>query len=328
MGEGVRVVKISNFNQHGLIKKLNEYLKIHQRSFTLSSGYCHGIVLLWLYKIFAGQEQWFYGTAQKIADCESEDDYEEIEWDIELFISYLEWLQHSNLYLRGVNQLDIHELTELPRELSLSFLFHHSELDEILLLAVKKNKLILVSAPKHTIGIYLQDNRIFMLDPMYNKLQPKIIKNLDELKIELVRSLFQRDYLPDCRLPLEFMVLSNLDDHNISDNAEKLYSRLIENCGDINQPGLDGITNMHLACESGNKKEVKQLLKAGADPNYVCNNEWSPLQVSSLRGDFSIVKLLLKHGAKPYISNRHGEKPIDLAREAGHEEIVQLLTFG
>lgn len=321
------------FNQHEIIIKINQYLKNRNRPISFSSGYCHGLVLLWLYKISVGQEQWFYNIVQKISDCHSEDDFNDIEWDIELFISYIEWLQNSNLYLRGVNQLDVDKLTELPREFSLSFLFHHSQLDMMIPIVLRKDKLILISGPDHTIGIYVKDDNTYVLDPKYNKIQPKIINVRDALKIEIVKCLFQRDYLPECRLPLEFMILANPDNlyagHTVNSDYgydSDLYSRLIKDCTDINTRGLDGITNIHLACESGNEDEVQQLLEGGAKPDQICKSEWTPLHVASLRGDISIVKLLLKFGASPFIANYKGIKPVDLAREAGHEEIIRLLS--
>lgn len=321
-----------NFNQHNLIIKINQYLQYKNRPLKLTSGYCHGITLLWLYKISVGQESWFYDITKKIAACRDEKNYDDIEWDIELFISYIEWLQNSNYYLRGVNQLDIDKLTELPREFSLSFLFHHSQLNDILKMILKPDKLILMSGPNHTIGIYVKDNNVYVLDPKYNQIQPKIINDITKLKLELIKCLFNRDYLPNCRLPLEIMILSNPDQSlgNQSCQSEygdltTLYSQLIQCCNDIDKPGLDGITNIHLACESGNEQEVCQLLEAGAEPNQMVNNEWSPMHIAALRGDVSIVKLLLRYGANAYISNRNGLKPVDMAAEAGHEEIMKLL---
>lgn len=322
-----------DFNQHDVIIKINQYLKSRNRSVSLESGYCHGIALLWLYKISAGQEQWFYNIVMKIADCKNDDDFNEIEWDLELFISYIEWLQNSCLYLRGVNQLDIDKLAELTKDYSLSFLFHHSQLDSILKFMLKNDKLICISGPDHTIGIYVKGGNTFVLDPKYNKLQPKIINDIETLKFEIVRSLFRRDYLPECRLPLEFVVLENPDNPNSSNNITSgcedipgFYAQLIKECKNVDTPGMDGITNMHLACESGNENEVRQLLEAGAKPNQICKSQWTPMHVSSLRGDTSIVKLLMKFGASPFNANQSGVKPIDLARAAGHEDILRLFS--
>src|SRR5262245_43362738 len=113
------------YNQDVVIDKLNHYLKLQKRSITLKKGYCHGFSLLWLYKMSIGEENWFYNTIKKITACRKKRDYDAIEMDIEKFIAHIEWLQNSEKYVPEINQLDIDKIIELPRELSLSFLFNH-----------------------------------------------------------------------------------------------------------------------------------------------------------------------------------------------------------
>ncbi len=323
---------MGKFNQHLIIEKLNQYLKSRQRAVALQSGYCHGLVLLWLYKMSTGQEQWFYDLVQKISDCKHDEQFDAIEQDIELFISYIEWLQNSSVYEYKINQLDIDKLTELPKDLALSFLFHHSQLDSMLPFLIKNNKLISISGPSHTIGIYQKDNHTYVFDPEYDQLRPKMIDDIQLVKFEIVKCLFKRNYLPDCKLPLEIVVLSNPDtapgkmiESNYGD-ISNLYANLIHECKDIDNPGLDGITNMHLACESGNENEVAQLLKNGSDPNRPCKDDWTPLLISSTRGYTPIVKLLLKFGAIATQGNKNGMKSVDLALARGHDDIVNLLS--
>jgi ankyrin repeat protein len=43
-------------------------------------------------------------------------------------------------------------------------------------------------------------------------------------------------------------------------------------------------------------------------------------------GAVDVVKALLEHGADPTIRDYRGETPLDLAREFGHDEVVQILT--
>ena len=147
------------------------------------------------------------------------------------------------------------------------------------------------------------------------------------MKIEIIKCLYKRNYFPESRLALEINVLSNPDrKHDINSSFGDLsafYDRIIKDRKTIDEPGMDGITNMHLACESGNEDEVKFLLENGANPNQICHDDWTPLHVSSARGDTSIVKLLLKYGAIS-TANKHGIKPVDLAKEQEHEEIIAL----
>jgi len=323
---------MAHFNQKIIIKKLNQYLISRKRSVLLQQGYCHGIALLWLHQISTGNEYWFYHLTQQIADCENDDDFNFIEWDIELFISYIEWLQHSCFYFKEVNQLDIEKLIEIHEEMKLSFLFHHTEIEFILSFIVIKNKLISISSHNHTIALYNKDDNIYMFDANYDKLIPKIINNITLLKLEIITCLFKRNYIPSCRLPLEIIVLSNPSDLStdrnnkyFQDTIEDIYLQLIKNCRIVDVPGLDGITNMYLACESGNEREVFHLLKNGSNPNQTCKmNDLTPLHIASVKGHLSIVKLLIFFGAIPQ-ANKSGIKPIDLAKKSGHETVAQFL---
>ena len=84
---------MKSFNLQTIIDKLNLYLDLNNRSMILHGGYCHGLILLWLYEMSIDNEQWFYRIVKKIAGSETAADFNEMESDIELFISHIEWLQ-------------------------------------------------------------------------------------------------------------------------------------------------------------------------------------------------------------------------------------------
>jgi hypothetical protein len=72
--------------------------------------------------------------------------------------------------------------------------------------------------------------------------------------------------------------------------------------------GLDeGWTPLHVACESGNKKQVETLLASGAEVNVTTKNGWTPLSLAKEGEQKAIVELLRQHGAKE--SARHAEHP-------------------
>ena len=316
---------MKDFNENFIRLQLNHYLQYKKRALELDAGYCHGLTLLWLFYISEDQAQWFYTTAQAIADCEKDTDFDAIEADVERFIAHIVWIRYSCEYLRGVNQFDMDQILELPKDFALSFLFRHSELDTLLPLLLKERKLISISGPTHTMGIYVSDGNTYVFDTRYNKFQPKIINDIYSLKVELIKRLFKRDYFPSCRLPLEIVVLSNRDPSPFNVDKEKFYEGLLRGCEAVDAPGLDGYTNMYLACETGDAAEVEQLLEHHSDPNQHCYDGWAPLHVCSSMGKTSIVKLLLRHGAISSQPGKGGLRPIDLAREAGHEDIVTVL---
>lgn len=321
-----------NYNQHSLIEKLNSYLKLKNRSLTFKSGYCHGITLLWLYKTAIGKQEWFYRIADEIVNCTTDEDFAEAETDIEKFIAHIEWLQNSARYMRGVNQLDIDKLMEIPGKFSISFLFSQKDLESILPKIIQDNKLICMSGPMHTIGIYKTGGGICLLDSNYNRLRHKVFQDLTDLKREIIKCLF-KDNVFNSRMPLEINVMNHPDaelNQAVKSNEkpldkESIYQELIGSLKNINMNGYGGITNLHLACESGDTTAVSLLLKHGANPNQVCKSEWTPLLVAAGKGYLDIVKLLLEYGASPDLANPNGITPLRLAAKHCHDDIVTLL---
>ncbi|KAK9899598.1 ankyrin, partial [Cystobasidium minutum MCA 4210] len=119
---------------------------------------------------------------------------------------------------------------------------------------------------------------------------------------------------------------------------------------------LNGVLPIHIAASSGNDLVVQMLIDAGADVNaaryadhyhllhnmpcrhfhthYRLPRKYNadrskaissigaagstPLHFAAANGHAHIVSLLLSHGANPDATEKHGLKPEDLAREAGH----------
>ncbi|SRR5579885_810407 len=326
-----------SYHQDVIISKLNRYLSIKHRNIKLKKGYCHGFTLLWLYKMSIGQEKWFYDTIKNIAACKSKADFDEIELDIEKFLSHIEWLQNSDKYVHNIHQLDLDKVLELPRDLSLSFLFDHKQLDDTLETLIHDNKMICLSGPDHTIGVYRKDGKNYIFDPNYSRGQPRMIEDVSHLKNEIIHCLFQQKKFRE-KIPLEInitsdpMIIADQDHGDIESDTGtgdidkmEIYDELLHETDDIDEPGFNGITNLYLACESGDEDEVIMLLENKADPNQVCNTDWTPLLVAADKGYTNIVRILLENGAKPNLGDNKNLTPLYLAAEAGHEDTVNLL---
>lgn len=68
------------------------------------------------------------------------------------------------------------------------------------------------------------------------------------------------------------------------------------------------------------------VLDLGMDPNqYLDNCEGSPLQVATRRGLTEKVRLLLLAGANLDVRNDSSQTPLDEAKEAGNQAMVELL---
>ncbi|MEY0766070.1 MULTISPECIES: ankyrin repeat domain-containing protein [Providencia] len=102
------------------------------------------------------------------------------------------------------------------------------------------------------------------------------------------------------------------------------------------KPNLDLLTRfggvgITPASEKGHVEIVRELLeKTDINVNHTNFVGWTPLLEAIVLNDGGekqqqIVKLLLDHGANPHMTDKYGKKPLELAREKGYNEIVELL---
>lgn len=68
------------------------------------------------------------------------------------------------------------------------------------------------------------------------------------------------------------------------------------------------------------------LLKHGADPNLAdCSTGTTPLHDAARTGFLETVQLLVQHMADPQARDKTNCRPVDLARDNGHTEVVAFL---
>lgn len=312
--------KIS-FTCQQLIDKLNLYLKIQQRDVVLQGGYCHGLTLLWLNLMSRQEEAWLYELAERIVTTDVER-IRSVDNDIEILISYLEWLQHSSHYEYQVNQSDISELTNLNVVGALSFLLTHNELEKLIKRALEEHAFIRVSSHDHTVGVAIRNDKLYLFDAEFNNLQPKVFTSVKLLKSALIKSLFRRSYIPAVRLPIHLTALS-CTQYNNKNALAGIYQYLMQR-NNLDEPGFQRLTNLYLASEVGDVSMVNDLLQKGVDPNQAVKT-WSPLHVAAAHGHVSVVQALLKFGAIASAKNHHKQTPKELAENFHHDEVVQLL---
>jgi ankyrin repeat protein len=70
---------------------------------------------------------------------------------------------------------------------------------------------------------------------------------------------------------------------------------------------------------------VDKLLRAGADPNQVQQDGFTPLHAAAMHGDAAIAGLLLLAGADVKQKSAKGEDAAGLARKGGHDWLAARL---
>jgi hypothetical protein len=81
------------------------------------------------------------------------------------------------------------------------------------------------------------------------------------------------------------------------------------------------------AVKEGDIVKTKELLDEGeVDVNdHGDEQEWTPLNYASGKGDINMVNLLLERGADVFITGRDQRTPYEISLAAGHVEVAQLL---
>lgn len=110
------------------------------------------------------------------------------------------------------------------------------------------------------------------------------------------------------------------------DNVEA-FELLLPLTRDVSQPAENPqkVAALHAATAKRNIAMVDKLLRAGADPNQVQADRFTPLHAAAMHGDTAIAGMLLLAGADITRRNAKGEDAATLARNAGHDWLASRL---
>ncbi|XP_052400305.1 protein phosphatase 1 regulatory subunit 12A isoform X1 [Carassius gibelio] len=92
-------------------------------------------------------------------------------------------------------------------------------------------------------------------------------------------------------------------------------AELLRQGADINHANIDGLTALHQACIDENAEMVQFLVESGSDVNRGDNEGWRPLHAAASCGFIQIAKYLIEHCAHVGAVNSEGELPLDVATE-------------
>lgn len=103
---------------------------------------------------------------------------------------------------------------------------------------------------------------------------------------------------------------------------------LIENGASLMIRDSSGKIPFVYACENGRKEIVEMMIKKNKEVIQIRNSTTHdvPLHVVARSGKTEIVKLLLANDAALNPINKEGKRPIDLAADERHEEVVIILS--
>ncbi len=109
-------------------------------------------------------------------------------------------------------------------------------------------------------------------------------------------------------------------------NDIAIAKNLINQGADVNVRDKNGFTPLHITTSRGQIDMTILLLKKGADVNASDNNGLTPLYISASLGQIDMALLLINKGALLNPKDRNGYTPLHIASSLGHLDIVQLLV--
>jgi ankyrin repeat protein len=158
--------------------------------------------------------------------------------------------------------------------------------------------------------------------------------SVDKIKSQKFASLLEACWAqePDDR-PNFDSILYELDDASLAEDVEALqreYELLLKRTSEVSslneKQKIEALSRSLMdVMQSGDVKEARRLVAAGALVQYADYDRRRPLHIAAAEGHKECVLFLLSHGARVLSQDRWGGTAIDDAKQGGHRDIVSIL---
>ncbi|KAK3098515.1 hypothetical protein FSP39_020248 [Pinctada imbricata] len=93
----------------------------------------------------------------------------------------------------------------------------------------------------------------------------------------------------------------------------------------LRDPDFNDRTALHWASAKGYVECIRLLLEHGADGTATADMDWTPAHFAAETGKLTVLRALVQADIPIYRRDKYGDKPADIARMYGHQEMVRFL---
>ncbi|XP_017288778.1 neurogenic locus notch homolog protein 1 [Kryptolebias marmoratus] len=111
----------------------------------------------------------------------------------------------------------------------------------------------------------------------------------------------------------------------VRSGLDRVVLELLQAGVPVNNTDHTGRSALHWACSVNHLSLARTLIRYGAAVDLQDNKGETALFLAALHGCYDTARLLLLHGANLELHDRRGRRPTDVAREAMHHQVLELL---
>lgn len=178
-----------DYSQVVLIDRINEYQRLHKRPLISTTGYCHGLAVVWLSKMVEQKVEWFYNMVKYLVHQRPED-YDEITF--EKFLAQIEFGQNPLNSGLNITQRHLRIILEMTNIESTCFSGTFPNLQRKIR-PKKYPAMYLITNANHAIAIFHRGDTYYVYDSNYTTGEAKMFGSQQAAANEVVARLLPED---------------------------------------------------------------------------------------------------------------------------------------